>query len=354
MKDAHACAAGCRTAMAAALLWTCGQAMAFAEKAPAVRWAEPASADLAWRGIVSLDGGAAGGGASMLYPAPNLAGLLAAILTHAALASSMQSAEQQRRQELADSVLAPYAPALRAWPPRALWQAVLSKASTVKAQAADAAAWTGEATPSFALAPDAGTLVLDVGAKLTPPGGVPVEVVVRVVSSPLAATDAQAHWTANDAQALKDSAAAMFGHALSLAAREAVTRSAQVAAGKAGSAESTVDPTPFRTHRYLMGNSLRSERAQKLGEGCARVVMRTLRGWLLSAPVPVPVPVLAAAAAPASSSAPTAALLNPSAGSSDLSALAASAPASSPASSATDPSSAAEPAQPACDPAYAL
>lgn len=286
---ALACARACALACACiTLLGVDAPAWAFAAQAPAVRWAEPTAPDVAWRGIVNLDGATAGGGASMMYPAPNLAGFLAAILTHAALSSSAQSAEQKRQQELADAVLAPYAEALRAWPASALWQAALS-ASTPAQPAGDGAgdapaAWTGEATPRFSLAPDAGTLVLDLGTKLTPPGGAPVEVVVRVVSSPLAVADAQAHWTADGAKALKDTATALFGHALGLAAREAATRSAQTLAGRGPHADATADDTPFRTHRYLMGGTPRSERAQKLGESCSRIVMRTLRGWLLSAP----------------------------------------------------------------------
>ena len=134
-----------------------------------------------------------------------------------------------------------------------------------------------EALPVFTLAQDQGVLLLDVAVKLSPRTGAErVDATVRVVSSPHDAADALAHWSADDARRLKASAAAMFGHALLLAARHAVP-----AAPEAASA-------PMRTHRYRQGLLERSERGQQVDALCARVVLRNLRGWLMSVPQRVP------------------------------------------------------------------
>ena len=92
---------------------------------------------------------------------------------------------------------------------------------------------------------------------------------MRVVSSPHDAADARAHWSADDARRLKAHAAAMLAHGLQLALRH-------------GGPANT--DAPMRTHRYLQGSVERSERSQLLAGDCARVVLRTLRGGLLSVP----------------------------------------------------------------------
>lgn len=114
-----------------------------------------------------------------------------------------------------------------------------------------------------------------------------MEVTVRVVSSPLNLPDVAAHLAADDAQALKATATAMFRHALGLAAREAQLRNTAATGGEPASPE-----VATRTHRYLMGSHSRAERGQKVGESCGRVMLRTLRGWVLSAPVRTEPPTL--------------------------------------------------------------
>ncbi len=44
----------------------------------------------------------------------------------------------------------------------------------------------------------------------------------------------------------------------------------------------------MRTHRYLQGSVERSERARMVAGDCARAVLRTLRGSLLSVPLRPP------------------------------------------------------------------
>jgi hypothetical protein len=245
----------------------------------AIAWQAPApAAEVTWRGIPQLDASADAAG-GILYPAPSLIGFLAAVLTHAAMSSAAQSAEQERAQRQADTVLGPYAATLKGLGAEALWRAALAApvapVGSRLAQGAEPDAWRAEATPRFALAPDAGTVVLDLGAKLLGPGRAPLELVIRVVSTPPAVADVRGHWTANDGQALRDTAATLLAHALALASEEARVRSAAAAA----------EPAAFRTHRYRLGALMRTERSQLVAQACGRIVLRTLRGGLLSAPV---------------------------------------------------------------------
>ncbi|UUZ52375.1 hypothetical protein LP419_22905 [Massilia sp. H-1] len=49
---------------------------------------------------------------------------------------------------------------------------------------------------------------------------------------------------------------------------------------------------PFKTVRFTEGGAERMERAQVLSEKCGQIVLRTLRGNLMSVPrVPLPMPV---------------------------------------------------------------
>jgi len=234
--------------------------------------------------MLATEGGAVGSGTLIgPYPAFGVAGLLVAVFTHAAISQGVQSSERQRAQEEANKVLAPYVAALRAWPAHELWAAAIAQGLTTAADPATPVLkpWDGsapapegplvETLPQFTLAQDEGVLVLDVAVKFVPaPGAAAVESLVRVVSSPHDAADTRAHWSADDARRLKAHAAAMLAHGLHLALRHGgpVTTDA-----------------PMRTHRYVQGSVERSERSQRLAGDCARVVLRTLRGGLLSVPL---------------------------------------------------------------------
>lgn len=239
----------------------------------------PALPDVAWRGMLPTEGGQVGIGPQIgLYPAVGAAGLLAAIFTHAAINQGVQSAQQKQAQETADKVLDPYLPLLRAWPAKALWDAAIAQlpAGTTLKTAEDAPRTDADvevdALPSFALAQDEGVLIADVAVKLDAraAGAPPVERLVRVVSSPHDAADARAHWLADDARRLKAAAAAMLAHAVQLARQHD---------------PAAATDAPARSHRYLQGGIERVERAQRLGGDCARAVLLTLRGGLLSVPL---------------------------------------------------------------------
>jgi hypothetical protein len=316
-------------------------------------WREPSAPAVAWRGMLQAEGGGVGNGTIIgPYPAFGVLGLLAAVLTHAAISQGVQSAERKREQETADKVLEPYQPSLQAWSSAQLWSAALALSAIppaglgstgVGANAAPTPpgtpaikTWDGkspvaegasiETLPVFTLTADHSALLLDAAVRLVPkPGAAPVSVLVRVVSSPLLDKDrealvgdaAQALWAADEARRLKDVAAGMLAQALHISllqltlppdeatvatetartsraasrpdpSRPDSSRSSSTAAAPdapGGSAAAAPGGIPTRTHRYLQGNTQRTERAQQLQSTCGRAVLRTLRGTLLSVPV---------------------------------------------------------------------
>ena len=243
-------------------------------------WHKPTEQGVKWRGMLPTEGGAVGMGPQIgLYPVQGAAGLLAAILAHAAMANSSQSSEHQKAQQAADKVLDPYATVLGAWSADNLWDmAVAAAPSTLDIRVLGGQTATGsgsvvQTTPTFTLATDESVVILDVVIKLVAFDTPGMETTVRVVSSPLMGVDPRAHWSADQAHQLKSTAAAMLAHAIGIAAHYAN--------------HSEKDLAPMRTHRYVLGHDERTERAQQLSGNCARLELRNLRGTLMSVPVKI-------------------------------------------------------------------
>jgi hypothetical protein len=243
---------------------------------PTLRWRVPAASDVTWRGMLPAEGGAVGSGPQIgPYFVPGPAGLLVAVVTHGAIMQGVQASQRKREQDEADKVLEAYAGALKAWPASQLWEAAAGTRDVLWDGQMPAPGPVVELQPVFSLAQDESALLLDVAVKISMDSSATTRVAaVRVVSSPLVALDARMHWSADDAKQLKATAAAMLAHAVELAARHA------------GAAAATPDAEPpARTHRYVQGAVDRAERAQQLAGDCGRVVLRTLRGGLLSVPL---------------------------------------------------------------------
>lgn len=263
----------------------------------------PAADQISWRGLV--DAGADDqAAAQMLYPAPNLAGLLVAIVTHNVLVQSTRGAEERRRQAVADEVLQPYRGTIDALTPEALVRAAVERSGGELAlPGADKlpdSPGTLRFAPGFSLRRDEAMLALDCAVRLVRDDGQPVALMVRVFglaplpepapaaspasapASAVAAASAPAAlpviagpaarplWLADDGRRFRAEAADMLAHALQLAAR---------AASLPGG-----DAVPFRTQRFHLGDRERMERAQLVAETCGRRVLRNLRGDLLSVP----------------------------------------------------------------------
>jgi hypothetical protein len=240
-------------------------------------WRSPAlDARAVFHGVVSYDN-AGGGAGGMMYPAPNAAGLLVAILTHAALNGGARSAEAKRLEEEADKVLEPFKGAIERLAPRDLQQAALARLElgatpSLVEPAQDAGdTWVIETQPVFLLSQDRRALVVETvvrlydGAAAAPA----LERAVRVVSPPVKAADAEGYWLAAEGEPLARTSAALLAEAVRVALIDAQAPAEM----------------PQRTVRYVEGSGDKFERAAPLAERCERVALRTLRGAVMSVPV---------------------------------------------------------------------
>jgi hypothetical protein len=257
-----------------ALLWLLLCCEALAQGAtPAVSVVRPAGERVAWRGIPADE--AAGTQGAMLYPAPHALGLLAAIFTHAAIVQGSREAERKAKQQAADKVLEPYAAVIAEMAPARLLESALGRLEPTVRMADSAAVadggWIIEMEPVFALAPDQRTIVLDNAMKLYAlgQGNTPLFAnIVRVVSAPRPEGGSDATMTG---EALADESVQMLAHSIEIV----VHLAAQGAQSEGAS----------RTQRYRFGDGEKMERGVPLASACNRVVLRTLRDWLMSVPV---------------------------------------------------------------------
>lgn len=257
---------------------------ALAQEAPITEpWAlrAPASAELRWRGMLNTESAMVAGGPQLgPYPVSGAAGLLAAIFTHGAVVSSIQSTARQREQDEADRVLEPYRPWLAEWKANALWDDVVAQSQGAlqlwDGAGAAPAATQVEVQPLLTMARDEGAVLLDLAVTLTSPGAAGLSPrTVRVVSSPVEGAP-RVVWNDHRGAALKRTVAAMFGHALEMLRRHPAS---SPAADRAASAPS------MSTVRYVIGPQERMERARVLQRDCRRATLLTLRDELLSVPL---------------------------------------------------------------------
>lgn len=259
----------------------------------------PQDNQLVFRGVVNLDGAGMGSG-SMMYPAPNAAGFLAALITHGILLESTKNSQKQKLQEEADKVLLPYQEVLRDFDMTDLLQRALQKSqlgpdSTLQPEAsATMSDWMIGVIPVYAMTQDERALILDAAVSLRGRHATAAayQGVIRVVSSPREEVELPAHWTAERGKALKDEAAAMLAHALDIATQ-------------LGMEAPPPDVAKQRTFRYRAGTKDRYERAELLRDECDRLVVRNLRGALMSIPFKRDTEVPCAAGQSLSSEAPS-------------------------------------------------
>ena len=247
-----------------------------AQEAAPLSLVMPSQGTVPFRGLMSLD--AAGMmGSGMLYPAPNVVGLLAAIVTHGVIAESVKDTQKQELQKTADKVLDPYRVVLDklAYPElakRALsrlqWQ---GNTSIVTAAPAKAPGWLVTAQVRFAMTQDQTALVLDADFKVKDPAMAEFpSVKVRVVSRPQKDKDLPAFWMTDDGAAIIAESANLFAHSLRIAL-DAKTYAAA--------------PDLLKTVRYTQGSLEQIERATIVDRYCGRDLLRNLRGWFVSVPV---------------------------------------------------------------------
>jgi hypothetical protein len=217
----------------------------------------------------------------MLYPAPNAAGFIAAVITHGLLVESQKNSQKQALQDLADKILDPYRATLEGFKHPELMQKALEKTSwggrsrLIAASEPKGSGWVVESVPAYAMTQDQRALVLDNSVSVYRPGesASPMyQATIRVVSQPRGDWDPQSFWLDRDLAALKEESSNLLAHSLDLAIREA--------SGTPPAAQ-----TVFKTVRYLEGSTEKMERAQVIMDRGCRQVIRTLRGWLMSVPL---------------------------------------------------------------------
>ena len=238
----------------------------------------PKSEAVDFHGVVNYDQAGSGPGA-MMYPAPGPLGLIAAIVTHGVIMASVKSAEKTRLQTDADQVLAPYQSWLKDFQHKELMQKGLEKTLVgdrkhlLEAGAEDPSDWVIDSTPMFAMTQDRCALILDNVLTIRKPGALgaePYQATVRVVSQALTVEDVQAAWSANQGASLKEESVRLFAQSLDL--------------GLAEAQKSDLSARAHKTVRYLEGKQEKMERGEVIDDRCGRVVIKTLRGGLMSVP----------------------------------------------------------------------
>lgn len=237
----------------------------------------PTEQQVAFRGTANFDSVGAGT-AALVYPAPTPAAFLAAVLTHGVLLTSDQENQKKKLQNEADKALDPYRPAIDRFTHRALLARALERTTTagqhellIPEQAPATPRWV-ESAPVFSISPDGNAVVLDNAVVVHgPSAGRTYRNLVRVVSDPRNENDPVTYWTTDSGHRLFEESAGLVAESLDIALADAERGDAP-------------DSHPQKTVRYLEGGAERIERVQVLARRCNRMLLRTLRGHLLSVP----------------------------------------------------------------------
>ena len=233
---------------------------------------------IVYHGMVDRDRAGLGAQA-FLYPATGLVGLAAAVITHGIVVNATRDKLQARLKAEADELAAPYVDSAADFRYRDLLAASFERMSTsggktlAGAEGVTSSRWLVDHRPVFLISRDQRAVVLEshVTIHATDRPDRPLyENVLRVVSAPAPPDDPLQYWTGEHGLKLRETTAALMAEALDIAIAQS-TASASTA-------------TTPRTIRYQEGGVERFERGEVLGEGCGRVLVRTLRGWIMSAP----------------------------------------------------------------------
>jgi|APEBP8051073352_1049397.scaffolds.fasta_scaffold01498_6 hypothetical protein len=262
-----------------------GEQLIAAPASPSSPWAlrVPRAGAVVFQGLASFDD-AGVGNHFVLYPAPNVIGLVAAMVTHGALVESAKKENRERIQAASDAILAPYKAVLDGFSHEDLLRRALRKLPTgtiVNLVAYDSEPATDsvvDVAPAFSLTPDQRAIVLNIAITIGRRSVVdPAQFRsdVRIVSNTADTADPKTFWNANDGEKLKDLSALLVAESLEIVFRAA-----------AGGTPSNL--AQERTVRFMEGSAERIERAQVLENKCGRLLIRNLRGLLMSVPATVP------------------------------------------------------------------
>jgi hypothetical protein len=245
----------------------------------------PAEGKVAFSGMTNNDAAGLGSGA-MFYPGFGLMGFLAAVATHGVINESSKNSQKSKLQEEADKVLLPYRDALDKFEYAELLQrsATLLKPThefkllTASEKPADEwrNAWRLDSAPAFQFTQDQSALVLESAIAIYAPGSTDkakpsYTSVVKVISQATIGDDVASQWADKDTEHFKTVSANLVAQSIEIALNDWAQGATKAEA-------------PHKTVRYALGNAEKMERAQVLAESCERVLMRSLRGALISAP----------------------------------------------------------------------
>ena len=239
----------------------------------------PAATIVPFRGEVSFDNAGQNTG-GFLYPAPNAGGFLVAIATHAAISSSINNSQKTSFQEKADKVLDPYKSIISHYSYRELADSSLKKLGSNKDGLIISQTdrvdhpWTIESSPIFILSQNKDSLVLQNAVTVyaaEKPNSVIYKNMIQVISSPMKSADSERYWSDDDGANLKNTSSELFSDSLKIALTEMRK-------------ESTTEEGAYTTFRYNEGKHEKLERAQLIAVACKRIIIRTLRGWVMSVP----------------------------------------------------------------------
>lgn len=244
----------------------------------------PKTNTVAFSGALDFEG-ANVGTPSMLYPAPNAAAFLVSVVTHGLIVESQKDSQRKKAQEQADRVLEPYRSILDAMTYPQLAQPWLEDsfpesrkkllADDVSPEAGD---WSMESVPVLLMAQNQKALILDNLISVRAPNASEDAVQhlhIRVISPTVEGQDPASSWMADQGSKLKKMSVWLFSESMRIAMDKAIPDAS--------------NDQPFRTIRYMSAGAEKMERAQLISQSCDRLLIRTLRGSLMSVPArPLP------------------------------------------------------------------
>lgn len=223
---------------------------------------------------------AGGPNTQLMYPAPNLAGFIAAIATHAVLVGNEKSSQKQKILAEADYVLSPYQSVLGLFTLEDLFKRCTMKngkrqitLTTVEKSQADIGPIV-EASPSYSMTQDQKAILLsnDIVLRGVKEGSSNFfKGTIKVVSKPAPDGDMPEYWMHSEGENLKNVSARLLADSI------------DVAFQLSGNQDSS-STAPFRTFRYPEGGSEKMERGQAISESCEQIILKTLRGEILVVP----------------------------------------------------------------------
>jgi len=247
--------------------------------APDLPWSVklPAEKEVIFHGVTNADAaGLSPGG--MVYPAPSPLFLLAAIATHAIILEGSKRGQVSKLQEEADKVLLPYQPVIDKMDARDLVKTALAaspqgkSAKTVDTTPDPQTETILESTPVFWMTADQESIIVDNILSIRKPGGGEKPAysnVIRVVSPAHNSAAPQTYWMGNSKN-LWETAVKLLAESIEIGLKDANA--------------AATEEKPFRTVRFNEGRQEKMERAQLLEDRCGRMLLKTLRGSLMSVP----------------------------------------------------------------------